>query len=74
MRIVDMLAHLRYRRFLDAHVDHELSDVLAPRVATHVASCPRCTDEADLTMVVKSHLALGRFLPPRPGRGRSCGA
>ncbi|MDZ7678838.1 MAG: zf-HC2 domain-containing protein [Acidimicrobiales bacterium] len=72
MRIVDVLAHLRYRRFLDAHVDHELSDVFATRVATHVASCPRCAREADLAMVVKSHLALHRFLPPRPDRDRGC--
>lgn len=60
-----MLSHLRFRRLVDAHVDRELDGVVATRVARHVERCDRCARDADLTMLVKSHLAISRFLPPR---------
>ena len=59
---MEMISHLRLRRLLDAYVDRELEGVVAGRVARHVESCPRCAHDADLTMLIKSHLAVGRFL------------
>jgi hypothetical protein len=64
-----MVSHLRYRRLLDAHLDDELDGVLTVRVGRHVDTCRRCGHDADLAMVIKSHLTLHRFLPPR----RACG-
>ena len=66
-----MIAHLRLRRLIDAHVDRELDGVVAGRVADHVQRCPRCAHDADLTVLIKSHLAISRFLPPRGDDSRS---
>lgn len=60
--------HMRLRRFLDAHVDGELDCRLSRRVADHVASCPMCTGTAQLTIVLKRHLSLRRFLPSHVAR------
>jgi anti-sigma factor RsiW len=64
MSIRPAIEHLRYRRFLDAHVDGELADPAhARRVADHVDGCPMCRDAARTTEVVKHRLSLRRFLP-----------
>lgn len=64
MSMLGLLEHVRYRRFLDAHVDGELADPAhARRVAEHVARCPMCGDAADATAVIKHRLSLRRFLP-----------
>ncbi len=62
------IEHLRYRRYLDAHVDSELDAELAGRVAVHVADCPMCTGAANTTAVVKHRLSLRRFLPSHSAR------
>jgi anti-sigma factor RsiW len=62
---------MRFRRFLDAHVDGELDERLAPRVADHVASCPMCGGTAQFTVVLKRHLSLRRFLPSQVSRRAS---
>jgi anti-sigma factor RsiW len=64
MSIRIAIEHLRYRRFLDAHVDGELADqARARRVADHVDRCPMCREAAHTTEVVKHRLSLRRFLP-----------
>ena len=64
MSIRAAIQHLRYRRFLDAHVDGELADPThARRVADHVRRCPMCRDAAGVTGVVKQRLSRRRFLP-----------
>jgi len=62
---------MRFRRFLDAHVDGELDERLASRVADHVALCPMCTGTAQFTIVLKRHLSLRRFLPSHAARRAS---
>jgi anti-sigma factor RsiW len=57
------IEHMRYRRYLDAHVDGELGAELAGRVADHVANCPMCSGAANATALVKHRLSLRRFLP-----------
>jgi anti-sigma factor RsiW len=57
--------HLRYRRFVDAFVDGELDGGLRRRVADHVAVCPMCSHDADLTVHVKHSLARRRDLTTR---------
>jgi anti-sigma factor RsiW len=57
------IEHMRYRRYLDAHVDGELDAELAGRVADHVENCPMCTGAANTTAVVKHRLSLRRLLP-----------
>jgi anti-sigma factor RsiW len=59
---VSRLEHLRYRRYVDAHVDGELAGDLAGKVADHVARCPMCGREAELTVHVKHSLARRRGL------------
>lgn len=57
------LDHLRYRRYVDAFVDGELIGELRRRVSEHVAECPMCGRDAELTVHVKHSLArhsLGR--------------
>lgn len=64
MSLSGLFEHLRYRRFLDAHVDGELTNpAQAGRVAAHVARCPMCGDAARTTAVLKHRLSLRRFLP-----------
>ena len=55
-----MLDHMRFRRYLDAHVDNELAGDLASRVAAHVGECPMCGREAQVTVHVKQSLARRR--------------
>ena len=57
--------HMRLRRFLDAHVDRELTDDLAARVVDHVRTCPRCGHDVALTAILKRRLALYRAAPAR---------
>jgi anti-sigma factor RsiW len=57
--------HFRNRRYLDAYVDGELTGGLAARVAGHVADCPMCGREQELTMHVKESLARRRRLTER---------
>lgn len=52
-----LIDHLRYRRYLDAHVDGELIGNLGNRVAIHVVVCPMCTREVELTDRIKRSLA-----------------
>jgi predicted anti-sigma-YlaC factor YlaD len=59
-----VVEHLRYRRFLDASVDGELTGEHAGRVRAHVATCPRCARDEDITIVVKRSLALLRRVWP----------
>ncbi|MGD9794354.1 MAG: zf-HC2 domain-containing protein [Acidimicrobiia bacterium] len=54
------LEHFRYRRYLDAHVDGELSGPLRTRVADHVATCPMCGHRAELTLDMKNSLSRRR--------------
>ncbi len=64
MSMLGMVEHLRYRRYLDAHVDGEVTDPnLARRVAEHIARCPMCGHDAHTTTVLKHRLSLRRFLP-----------
>ncbi|MGD9701204.1 MAG: hypothetical protein AB7Q42_12720 [Acidimicrobiia bacterium] len=66
MSMLGRIEHLRYRRYLDAHVDGELADAeLDRRVALHVERCPMCGQAARVTAVVKHRLSLRRFLPTR---------
>ena len=65
---MEMISHIRLRQLIDAHVDRELEGVVAERVAQHVQRCPQCARDADLTMLIKSHLAVSRFLSPRDER------
>ena len=51
------LDHLRYRRYLDAFVDGELDGDLRSRASDHVAICPMCGRDAELTIHVKHSLA-----------------
>lgn len=60
-----LIDHLRYQRHLDAHVDEELTGNLATRVATHVAVCPICGRDAELTERIKRSLAHIRDLTER---------
>lgn len=62
-----LIDHLRYRRHLDAHVDEELTGNLANRVAIHVAICPMCRREAELTVRIKRSLARIGSLTGRVG-------
>jgi hypothetical protein len=55
--------HVRFRRFVDAHVDGELDGRLSRRVADHVVRCPVCVGTAQFTIVLKRHLSLRRLLP-----------
>ena len=55
------LNHLRYRRYLDAHLDGELTGTRAARVAGHVAECAQCRPAAELTVKVKDRLARRRL-------------
>lgn len=57
--------HLRYRRYLDAHVDHELTGGLATRIATHIATCPMCEREAVVTVQIKDSFARLRTIIER---------
>ncbi len=59
------LDHLRYRRYLDAFVDGELDGDLRARVSGHVAVCPMCGRDAELTIHVKDSLARHRGLTER---------
>lgn len=59
------LEHFRYRQYIDAHVDGELTGNLATRVADHVMECPTCGREAELTVHVKHSLARRRGLTER---------
>lgn len=52
-----LIDHLRYRRYLDAHVDDELTGGLATRIAIHVATCPMCEREAVVTVHIKDSFA-----------------
>ena len=54
------LDHLRYRRYIDAFVDGELNGELRSRVSGHVAVCPVCGRDAELTIHVKNSLARRR--------------
>ncbi|MGE0139494.1 MAG: zf-HC2 domain-containing protein [Ilumatobacteraceae bacterium] len=58
------LEHLRYRRFLDAAIDGELTGEQARRVRAHVSACPRCARDEDLTLTIKRRLGLIRLLRP----------
>lgn len=58
------LEHLRYRRYLDAAIDGELTGEHARRVRVHVSSCPRCARDEDLTITIKRRLWLSRLLRP----------
>jgi len=51
------LDHLRYRRHIDAFVDGELTADLRTRVGEHVAICPMCDRDAELTIHMKHSLA-----------------
>jgi anti-sigma factor RsiW len=57
---VSRVEHLRYRRYLDAFVDGELTGGRARRVEAHVTACPMCLDRLDLTAHVKESLARPR--------------
>lgn len=59
------LDHLRYRRYIDAFVDGELDRDLRSRVGDHVAICPMCGRDAELTIHVKHSLARHRSFPER---------
>jgi anti-sigma factor RsiW len=59
------LDHLRYRRYIDAFVDGELDGDLRSRVSGHVAACPMCGRDAELTIHVKHSLARRRSFPER---------
>jgi anti-sigma factor RsiW len=64
MSVLGRVEHLRYRGYLDAHVDGELDDSrLAHAVVDHVTRCPMCDRAARTTMVVKHRLSLRRLLP-----------
>ena len=62
MSLVSHFEHLRYRRFLDASLDGELTGEQARRVRAHVSVCPRCARDEDLTIVVKRRLGFFRLL------------
>ncbi len=67
MSFLGHLEHLRYRRFLDASVDGELTGDRAHRVRVHMSTCPQCAHDEDLTLVVKRCIGLLRLLhPARP--------
>jgi anti-sigma factor RsiW len=51
------LDHIRYRRYVDAFVDGELDGSLRERVGRHLALCPMCGSEAELTIHLKRSLA-----------------
>jgi anti-sigma factor RsiW len=51
------LAHLRWRRYLDAFVDGELDERVHRRVSQHFAHCTVCDDLARLTVAVKRAVA-----------------
>ncbi|MBI4936375.1 MAG: zf-HC2 domain-containing protein [Actinobacteria bacterium] len=53
------LDHLRYRRYVDAFVDGELDGALRSRVSSHIAECPMCDREAEMTVHIKDSLARG---------------
>lgn len=59
------LDHLRYRRYLDAFVDGELDGDLRSRVSGHVAVCPMCGRDAELTIHVKDSLTRHRGFTER---------
>ena len=59
------LDHLRCRRYLDAFVDGELDGDLRTRVGSHVAICPMCDRDAELTIHMKHSLACHRSFTVR---------
>ena len=59
------LDHLRYRRYIDAFVDGELDGDSRSRVSGHVAVCPMCGRDAELTIHVKHSLARHRGFTER---------
>jgi anti-sigma factor RsiW len=64
MALRRIIEHVMTRRYLDAHVDDEITDpALAEKVARHISECPMCSAHADTTTVVKHRLSLRRFLP-----------
>lgn len=58
------IEHLRYRRYLDAATDDELTGEHARRVRAHVSACPMCTRDEELTIVIKRRLGLIHLLRP----------
>jgi anti-sigma factor RsiW len=58
------IEHLRYRRYLDAALDDELSGHRARRVRAHMSACPLCARDEDLTIVIKRRLGLFHLLRP----------
>lgn len=68
MALRRMIEHVRTGRYLDAYVDGEITDpALADKVARHIAACPMCSADADITSVLKHRLSLRRFLPGSAG-------
>jgi anti-sigma factor RsiW len=51
------LDHFRYRRYVDAFVDGELGGTLRGRVERHIAQCPACEGDVEVTVHVKDSLA-----------------
>jgi hypothetical protein len=68
MSLFGNFEHLRYRRFLDASVDGELTGEQARRVRAHLSACPRCVRDEDLTIVVKRRLTFFGLLGPTTRR------
>ncbi|CAN5433200.1 hypothetical protein BH18ACT3_BH18ACT3_08800 [soil metagenome] len=70
MSVLRRVEHLRFRGYLDAHVDGELDESrLAHAVADHVTRCPTCAGAARTTRVVKHRLSLQRFVPSHAAIG-----
>jgi len=60
MLMSSRFTHLRYGRYLDAHVDGELRGAFAAAVREHVARCRMCGHASRTTMLIKQRLALRR--------------
>lgn len=58
MSFLGRIEHLRLRRFLDAAIDGELRDDLDRRVRDHITQCPVCSNDEQLTHLVKARLPI----------------
>ena len=62
MSLADRLGHLRYRRYLDASIDGELTGEQARRVRAHLSMCPMCVRDEHTTLLAKRRLTVLGFL------------
>lgn len=49
--------HVRFRHYVDAHVDAELQPRLATILEGHIAQCAPCAAVADVTVLIKRRLS-----------------